>query len=105
MDDVVLLRHGIFGSPQYSEDRLPQIDLRALPVPKGIAPPLVRGVDRNFFWKHRVFPPISPAPGSRLGAGLEHFDPGGQRDFRHVDRREISLSFDFQREAQRFVRA
>jgi hypothetical protein len=68
MDDVVLLRHGIFGSPQYAEDRLPQIDLPALPVAKGIAPPLVRGVDRNLFWKHRVFPPISPAAGSRLAA-------------------------------------
>jgi Ca-activated chloride channel family protein len=66
MDDVVLLRHGILGSPQYAEDRLPQIDLPVLTVARGIAPPLVRGVDRRFFLKHRVFPPVSPAAGSAL---------------------------------------
>jgi Mg-chelatase subunit ChlD len=68
MDDVVLLRHGILGSPQYAEDRLPQIDLPVLPVATGIAPPLARGVDRRFFLKHRVFPPVSPAEGSALEA-------------------------------------
>jgi Ca-activated chloride channel family protein len=61
LDDVMLLRFGILGSPQYADDRLPEIDAPLVPRAVGIQPPLARGYDRAFFLKHRLFPPLSPA--------------------------------------------
>ena len=61
LDDVMLLKFGVLGSPQYADDRLPEIDAPLLPRAIGIQPPLVRGYNRGFFLKHRVFPPLSPA--------------------------------------------
>lgn len=66
LDDAVLLRFGILGAPQYADDRLPEMDLPLLPAARGIEPPLVRGYDRVFFQKHRIFPPLSPAAHPRL---------------------------------------
>jgi hypothetical protein len=68
MDDAVLLRFGILGSPILTDDRLPEIDMPLVPRPAGIQPPLVRGYDRAFFQKHRLFPPISPAANPKLAA-------------------------------------
>jgi Ca-activated chloride channel homolog len=61
LDDAVLLRYGVLGSPQYADDRLPEMHAAHVPRAIGIEPPLARGYDRAFFLKHRVFPPISPA--------------------------------------------
>ena len=68
LDDVMLLRFGMLGSPQYADDRLPEIDAPLLPRAAGIQPPLVRGYDRAFFLKHRVFPPLSPAANPQLAS-------------------------------------
>jgi Mg-chelatase subunit ChlD len=66
LDDAVLMRFGILGSPQYADDRLPEMDLPLLPAARGIEPPTVRGYDRAFFQKHRIFPPISPGASPQL---------------------------------------
>ncbi|MDX1946315.1 MAG: VWA domain-containing protein [Pirellulaceae bacterium] len=68
MEDVVILRYGILGSPHSADDRMPDLEMPLLPRATGIAPPLVRGYDRGFFLKHRVFPPISPAANPQLAA-------------------------------------
>jgi Mg-chelatase subunit ChlD len=68
LDDVMLLKFGVLGSPQYADDRLPEIDAPLLPRAIGIQPPLVRGYDRGFFLKHRVFPPLSPAARPELAS-------------------------------------
>jgi Ca-activated chloride channel family protein len=67
-DDVMLMKYGVLGSPQYADDRLPELLAPRLPRPMGIEPPPVRGYDRAFFLKHRVFPPISPGANSKLGS-------------------------------------
>jgi Ca-activated chloride channel homolog len=66
LDDVMLLKFGVLGSPIFADDRLPEIDSPLLPRAMGIQPSLVRGYDRSFFLKHRVFPPISPAANPQL---------------------------------------
>ena len=66
MDDIVLLRWGVLGSPQGADERLPNLEPARLPAAAGIQPPLVRGYDRVFFLKNRVFPPISPAAHRQL---------------------------------------
>jgi hypothetical protein len=66
MDDAVLLRYGVLGAPSYADDRLPELVAPRLPRPTGIEPPPVRGYDRPFFLKHRVFPPISPRANLKL---------------------------------------
>ncbi len=68
LDDAVLMRYGLLGSPQYTDDRLPELDAPLRPRSAGIEPPLVRGYDREFFQKHRVFPPISPARSPKLAS-------------------------------------
>jgi Ca-activated chloride channel family protein len=68
LDDVMLLKFGVLGSPQYADDRLPEIEAPLLPRAVGIQPPLVRGYDRGFFLKHRQFPPLSPAADPQLAA-------------------------------------
>ncbi len=68
LDDVMLLKFGVRGSPQYADDRLPEIETPLLPRAAGIQPPLVRGYDRGFFLKHRQFPPISPAANPQLAS-------------------------------------
>jgi Mg-chelatase subunit ChlD len=68
LDDVMLLKFGVLGSPQYADDRLPEIEAPLSPRAVGIQPPLVRGYDRNFFLKHRQFPPISPAANRELAS-------------------------------------
>jgi Ca-activated chloride channel family protein len=67
-DDVVLLRYGILGSPQSTDDHLPDLESPILPRATGIEPPRVRGYDRAFFLKNRVFPPIAPAANPALAA-------------------------------------
>ncbi|HEX5105190.1 MAG TPA: YfbK domain-containing protein, partial [Pirellulaceae bacterium] len=66
MDDAVLLRYGVLGSPHYADDHLPDLIAPRQPRAAGIQPPLVRGYDRAFFLKHRVFPPIAPAANPKL---------------------------------------
>ena len=66
MDDIVLLRWGVLGSPQGADERLPNLEPVRLPAAAGVQPPLVRGYDRVFFLKNRVFPPISPAAHRQL---------------------------------------
>jgi Ca-activated chloride channel family protein len=66
MDDAVLLRFGVLGSASLADDRLPEIDLPLMPRSAGIQPPLVRGYDRPFFQKHRLFPPLSPSAHPKL---------------------------------------
>lgn len=66
MDDAVLMRYGVLGSPHYADDQLPDLVAPRLPRAAGIEPPPVRGYDRAFFLKHRIFPPIVPAAHPRL---------------------------------------
>jgi hypothetical protein len=66
LDDAMLLRYGVLASPQYSDDRMPELTGLHAPRPAGIEPPPVRGYDRAFFLKNRVFPPIAPAAHPRL---------------------------------------
>lgn len=66
MDDAVLLRWGVLGSPHYADDDSPDLAVPQLPRAVGIEPPISRGYDRLFFLKHRVFPPLSPAADPRL---------------------------------------
>jgi len=66
MDDVVLLKFGVLGSPQYTNDVLPELETPWIASPKGIEPPLVRGYDRIFFLKNRIFPAISPGANPEL---------------------------------------
>lgn len=66
LDDAVMLRYGVLGSPQYADDRLPELVTPRQPRAAGIEPPPVRGYDRAFFLKHRLFPPIAPAAHPRL---------------------------------------
>ncbi|MCI0356996.1 MAG: VWA domain-containing protein [Planctomycetaceae bacterium] len=66
LDDVMLLKFGVLGLPIFGDDRLPEIDSPLVPRAVGIQPPLVRGYDRGFFLKHRVFPPLSPAANPQL---------------------------------------
>ena len=66
MDDVVLLKFGVLGSPQYINDRLPELEAPWVPTARGVEPPLVRGYDRVFFLKNRVSPPISPGANPHL---------------------------------------
>ena len=68
LDDVMLLKFGVLGSPVLADDRLPEIDTPLMPRAVGIQPPLVRGYDRGFFLKHRLFPPISPAANPQLAS-------------------------------------
>ncbi len=66
MDDVVLMRWGLLGAPQYSEDELPE--LIRLPEQKrsGLELPLVRGYDRRFWLKEGINPPIAPDANAKL---------------------------------------
>jgi Ca-activated chloride channel family protein len=60
MDDVVLLRFGVLGSPNYTDDHLPDL---AAPIPlrsSGLTPPMVRAFNRPFFVKHGIYPPVAP---------------------------------------------
>ena len=66
LDDAVLLRYGVLASPHYADDRLPELTSPRQPHAAGIEPPPVRGYDRAFFLKHRLFPPIVPAAHPRL---------------------------------------
>lgn len=66
MDDVVLMRWGLLGAPQYSEDELPEL-IRLLEQPRsGLELPLVRGYDRRFWLKEGINPPIAPAANPKL---------------------------------------
>lgn len=66
MDDVVLMKFGVLGSPQYASDALPELETPWIAAPRGIEPPLVRGYDRIFFLKNRLFPAISPGANPEL---------------------------------------
>ncbi len=65
-DDVVLLRWGLLGAPQYAEDELPELTRIRLPNRSGIELPLVPGNDRRFWLKENIFPPIDPAGHAKL---------------------------------------
>jgi hypothetical protein len=66
LDDAVLLRYGVLGSPHYADDHLPDLVAPRQPRAAGIEPPPVRGYDRAFFLKNRLFPPLVPAAHPRL---------------------------------------
>ena len=66
LDDAVLLRYGVLGSPHYADDRLPDLVAPYQPRAAGFELPPVRGYDRPFFLKNRLFPPIVPAAHPRL---------------------------------------
>lgn len=66
MDDVVLLKWGLLGAPQYSEDDLPEL-IRVLQQSRsGLEWPLVRGYDRRFWLKEGINPPIAPDANAKL---------------------------------------
>ncbi|WP_254512695.1 vWA domain-containing protein [Anatilimnocola floriformis] len=66
MDDVVLMRWGLLGAPQYSEDELPEL-VRVLQQPRsGLELPLVRGYDRRFWLRESINPPIAPDANAKL---------------------------------------
>jgi Ca-activated chloride channel family protein len=66
LDDVVLMKYGVLGSPQSTRDLLPELETPWIPSARGIEPPLVRGYDRVFFLKNRVSPPIPPGANPAL---------------------------------------
>ena len=67
MDDVVLMRWGLLGAPQYSEDNLPELVRMQKPLRSGLELPLVRGgYDRNFWLLESINPPINPAADPKL---------------------------------------
>jgi Ca-activated chloride channel family protein len=84
MEDAVLLKYGVLGSPDYADDRLPDLVTPRLPRAMGIEPPPVRGYDRVFFLKERVFPPMIPAAHPRL-AELEIPLIAGSDAFSHLE--------------------
>ena len=61
LDNVVLLRWGILGYPQFEEDLIPALESPQMPAAAGMEFPPVRGYDRAFAVRHGVFPPIDPA--------------------------------------------
>ncbi|HUE70794.1 MAG TPA: VWA domain-containing protein [Pirellulaceae bacterium] len=61
LDNVVLMRFGVFGYPQYGEEVTPPLVSPPSPIAAGIELPPVRGYDRLFVVKHGVFPPVRPA--------------------------------------------
>lgn len=65
-DDVMLMRWGLLGAPQYAEDDLPELVRVALPNRSGLELPLARGYDRRFLLREGIFPPISPAADAKL---------------------------------------
>ncbi|QDU25325.1 von Willebrand factor type A domain protein [Anatilimnocola aggregata] len=65
-DDVVLMKYGLLGAPQYSEDELPELIRVQLPARSGIEPPLVREFDRRFLLREGIFPPVSPGRNPKL---------------------------------------
>jgi Ca-activated chloride channel family protein len=66
-DDVVLLRWGLLGAPQYAEDELPELTRIRLPSRSGLELPAVtRGYDRRFWLKEGIFPPVDPSGHAKL---------------------------------------
>ena len=65
-DDVMLMRWGLLGAPQYAEDDLPELVRVGLPNRSGLELPLSRGYDRRFLLKEGIFPPIAPAADAKL---------------------------------------
>lgn len=65
-EDVVLLRWGVLGAPQYSQDELPDLVRVQLQPRSGLELPPVRGYDRRFMLREGVFPPITPAAHPQL---------------------------------------
>ncbi len=61
LDNVVLMRWGVLGYPQYGEEVAPPLESPTAPQLAGMELPLVRGYDRAFALRHGVFPPVNPA--------------------------------------------
>jgi len=58
--DVFFLRYGALGYPQGTDDKLPRFE-EPPPAPQGgIEPRLVRSVNRRFYYKYGVNPPVFP---------------------------------------------
>lgn len=66
LDDVVLMRWGLLGAPQYSEDDLPELVRVPMQARSGLELPLVPGYDRRFWLKEAIFPPINPQAHAKL---------------------------------------
>ncbi|WP_425617970.1 VWA domain-containing protein [Anatilimnocola sp. NA78] len=65
-DDVMLLKWGLLGAPQYSEDELPELFRVQFPLRSGIELPAVREFDRRFLLREGIFPPIQPGRNPKL---------------------------------------
>jgi hypothetical protein len=61
LDNLVLIRFGALGYPQFGEEVTPPLDSPPTPVAAGIELPPVRGYDRLFVVRRGVFPPVSPS--------------------------------------------
>ena len=59
-DDVFLLRWGALGSPQTTDDPVPELEHLRKPPAAGVDLPLVPGYDRSFLLKRSTHPPIFP---------------------------------------------
>jgi len=66
MTDMNLERMAPFGAPHRADDALPMLLTVADPQPRGIEPPLTRGYDRPFLFKHGDHPVVSPVLDPRL---------------------------------------
>ena len=68
MDNIVLLRWGILGFPQFDFEVTPALESPVFPAAAGIELPAVRGYDRGFVLRRGVFPPARPAAHPALAA-------------------------------------
>ena len=65
-DNIILMRWGILGYPQFDDAIAPALEAPQFPRPAGMEPPAVRGYDRSFVLRHGVFPPVRPAASGAL---------------------------------------
>lgn len=66
LQDMLVLRWGVLGSPSDAHDRLPPLEMPPRVRTGGVQPPLVRGYDRQFLFSEGVHPIVSPEAHAEL---------------------------------------
>jgi hypothetical protein len=66
--NIVLIRWGILGYPQFDNEVTPELEAPEFPAAAGVEPPAVHGYDRAFVLRHGVFPPIRPSANPKLAS-------------------------------------
>jgi len=64
--DLLIERFGILTSPTFSADTLPEMEVIALPRPRGMQPPLTGAYNRRFLLQHWTHPITSPSADKQL---------------------------------------